>query len=718
MKVRSNGIAQYTTVVSVTCVPRVEISNFTAGTRTGAGPMSGAFEVAPASALCRAANAGGIAGRPSVGVTDVSRTVSVSTTATGWLDIEVECEAVGHAAAAATARFTAHDDAVCTTGLGTVGHSTRVHPGSIAQDTRCVSAQRSATGSAATFYAHRHTLRLAAAGWVTVNLAGTGTGAARLDPYLLILNGHGSGGTVRGRDNNNGTGTDARLAGVLLAAGAYTVEATTATAGAAGAYRLTVGVDHNIRAPDQPARTIAAVGQAKTITWAHQPATATVAIQSVTPSGLDTAIRTDDGRATLVATPTHAGDYTVTVAYTAAGHTSTKTTVIDADCPPRHIQTQTRTCTPQATTLPTACTAVQLHNGRLWGRKSRSASFASYGSTAPAACSSLSQNGRALYLSFSMPRRLPVRFDLGAKKPANPPNLLAHVSEAAYLHLGGGAPTMTLWRERSAIGTSDTTLAFVAVSPSILNAAPSLELTSTSGTYIIEVAPTGSVTANGQLRLQTDMPTKERTLADVQYVGNTGLDGGGMTLGQFLDARGSIIYGAHPDADPARVSDAFYPSSPNYPWLPFTADQCSIPLNTIPVIAQVLQFYNFEDYPNFGGTTVPFIYGCMRHDFNWRNLYRIEHDLGYVDGHSDGFWRRNTMREANGRLVEDLYFLCSVDATPAIPHPDSPHFNWRVPRTMGTEQIFVNRCNRKADQIKWAVGLADLQFSSINHVTE
>ena len=38
----------------------------------------------------------------------------------------------------------------------------------------------------------------------------------------------------------------------------------------------------------------------------------------------------------------------------------------------------------------------------------------------------------------------------------------------------------------------------------------------------------------------------------VTGLGNTGLSGAGMTLGSFLDARGSLIYGAHPNADPTR----------------------------------------------------------------------------------------------------------------------------------------------------------------------
>jgi len=62
----------------------------------------------------------------------------------------------------------------------------------------------------------------------------------------------------------------------------------------------------------------------------------------------------------------------------------------------------------------------------------------------------------------------------------------------------------------------------------------------------------------------------------VTGLGNTGLSGAGMTLGSFLDARGSLIYGAHPNADPTRADDPFYPESPHcHPWLPFTTDRAA-----------------------------------------------------------------------------------------------------------------------------------------------
>ena len=670
LAVSIDGAVEHTTKLTIDCVPPVQITNYSPGT---------------------------------------SRTVAAATTATGWFDVEISCEATaaGYADAAATARFWAYDDAVCVTDLGTLSHGLRTESGTIAQDIRCKSYRRDTAQPERSYYARRHTFTMATSGWVSLDLEAVGSGPHGLDVYLLLLYRHGSGGTERARDDNSGTSANAQLADLFLAAGTYTIEATTATAGATGGYRLSIDADFAARAPDQPARTLATVGQQITRTWNYLPAAATATVQSVTPEGLAASIISDNGFSTLTATATHAGDYTVTVAYTASGHTHTKTTVIDADCPPRHVQTHTRTCTPLATALPTVCTVTALHDGRIWGRRQESGTFNLYGTDAPAACTALSHDGRASYYSFTLPDRLPVRLRLKAGNGG-----------PLYLMTAGGAPSLTIWEVLSTHPATGREVGFKGTSPSTRRSEPLVDRTLSAGTYLIEIAPSTTVSTRGQFVLTTELPTAERTHADVQNVGNTGLDGAGMTLGQFLDARGNLIYGAHPGADPSRATDPFYPESPNYPWLPFTADRCSIPFGTTPVIEQIYKFYNFEDYPSFNGVAVPFIYGCMRHDFNWRNLYRLEQDLGYDDGHPSGFWRRETMREANGRLGEDLYFLCNIDATAEAPHPDSPHFDWRVPRTIGTEQIFVKRCERKADQIKWAVGLAELHFSGIRYKTE
>ena len=45
---------------------------------------------------------------------------------------------------------------------------------------------------------------------------------------------------------------------------------------------------------------------------------------------------------------------------------------------------------------------------------------------------------------------------------------------------------------------------------------------------------------------------------------------------------------------------------------------------------------------------------CMRHDFNWQNLYRIEHD---VDPSLDS-WNQTSKDESDNRLLADLLRVC------------------------------------------------------------
>ena len=101
----------------------------------------------------------------------------------------------------------------------------------------------------------------------------------------------------------SGTGNGVPVTDVFLAAGDYAIEATAATAGATSGYRLTVTGD---RAPGQPARTAARVVERISRTWAHQPATATAAAQSVTPSGFDAQVSTADDFASLTVDPADA----------------------------------------------------------------------------------------------------------------------------------------------------------------------------------------------------------------------------------------------------------------------------------------------------------------------------------------------------------------------------------------------------------------------------
>ena len=726
------GTVEHTTVLRVDCVPPVQITDYEPGERNstdnsvGAGAMAapetdalvGTFNIAPASAICTAANVGGIDGEPVVGGDGTSRTVTVSPAATGWLDIEVECKAVGYIDTAATARFLAHYDGTCTTDLGTLAHGSLTVSGTLAQSlTRlmCHSFRRDRAKPEQTYYAQRYTFSMTTAGWVSIDLDDTGDSpVTEIDPYLLVLYGHGSGGAVRARDDNSGTGDDALLTDLYLTAGNYTIEATTATAGDAGTYRLSIDADFAVQAPDQPARVDARVGQAVARTWGYLPVAATVSVQSVFPSGLGAAITADRGHATLTAVATHAGDYTVTVAYTASGHTSTIATTVKILCPPRHVATTSRTCTPLAAALPSGCAVTSLNAGGYWGLNTVVERYSVYSTAAPAECDSLSESGAAAYFRFTVPDRpgyLPVRATVKSAEPR---------PGALQLFADGGAPSLTLWRETQG------SLSFKAHGATPNLAGLFVETNLTPGSYVVEVAPSNAVSRpHDRFRVTAVVPTADRTRADVQYVGNTGLDDQGMTLGQFLGARGSLIYGAHPDADPTRATDPFYSESLDYPWLPFTSDGCSVPpawflhfieksldlaalgmgmLKFLAVHYLVPNAEEIQDHPRFGGETVPFVYGCIRHDFNWRNLHRIKHYFGYDT--VGGTWNHTVRDAADDRIHADLYVLCSAnqyDATEA-----SKYYTWELPNGGA-----VRRCKQAADVITDV--LRALPFSWIDY---
>ena len=136
---------------------------------------------------------------------------------------------------------------------------------------------------------------------------------------------------------------------------------------------------------------------------------------------------------------------------------------------------------------------------------------------------------------------------------------------------------------------------------------------------------------------------------------------------------GLTLTASHPTC-PTDANNPFDPLNPTHPWLPFTTDECSIPQKLIQGVeiwinAMILlhrpqlslsQLINFRQYfrnnATFGTQTVPFVYACMRHDFNWRNLYRTEHHLKHGDT-----WNTSVRNEADQRFYNDLRQLCDVD---------------------------------------------------------
>ena len=397
LAVSRGGTTHHITVVSVTCMPPVQISNYVPGSRDGPGAMSGSFDVASASAGCTASHAGGIAGRPTAEGDGTRRTVPVSTAGTGWVDVEVECEATRYATTTATARFVARPDGACVSPLGRLSHGSRSVLGSLTA-TSCTTDSRPA-GSSGTHYAHRYTFTMATSGQVSISLEPTGTGTDALDTYLQLLRGHGSDGAVL-HSHNNLVGDATRLDDIYLAAGDYTVETTTALPNSTGGYRVTVEGDFAVQSDGLPLTVTATVDQTASASFDYRPIEATVTVQSVSPEGLEATVAGSGLRAALALTPDKARITTVTLAFTASGHTSTKTVTVTSYCQTGFRPSPDGTCQPLTPQLGTSCFQT-ISDGRTWGK--RRGATVTLESLFGGACASVSISGKtAKYQAFDV----------------------------------------------------------------------------------------------------------------------------------------------------------------------------------------------------------------------------------------------------------------------------------------------------------------------------
>ena len=199
----------------------------------------------------------------------------------------------------------------CDDPLGSVIHGVTVRDGTIANDPGCVSAGRGLSG---TFYARRHTFTLDAAARVTVDVSGE----AGVDAYVVLYRGHdAAAAAVLRRDDNSGPSSDPRLRGVRLAAGDYTVEATTAQAQATGGYRVTVSAAYI--SPVRISGLADAVGAGTGAVTVTEPFTVTPAAAACTASPPAASVAAGSGRRRAVsATLDGPGSLEVTVTCTAA----------------------------------------------------------------------------------------------------------------------------------------------------------------------------------------------------------------------------------------------------------------------------------------------------------------------------------------------------------------------------------------------------------------
>jgi len=230
--------------------------------------------------------------------------------------VDVTCSHNG-ASATAWANFAANpapDAGDCDDPLGTVASAGATRTGTLGSTTGCRSVRHPRSGDGRVFYASRHTFAMAAAGWVTIGLESIGTGRDWIDAYVILLNGHTPDGTGTKLAHNDDIGwangrysLDSRIVRRFLQPGLYTIEATTYGPRDQGTYRLTVTADYTPKITGTAAQAVMRVENGDTVTrrWTYEPASARVAITSVSPTdGIDARVTADQGNAALTATPT------------------------------------------------------------------------------------------------------------------------------------------------------------------------------------------------------------------------------------------------------------------------------------------------------------------------------------------------------------------------------------------------------------------------------
>lgn len=573
-------------------------------------------------------------------------------------------------------------DPVCTIALGRVSSGT-LGPKTGSWEDGCALPE-GRRGRSGVFYAKHYTFSLNLDAEVTIDL-----GSGDQNTYLFLLRGHGPDGTLVDKDDDSGPRFDSRLSNLSLPAGDYTISASTHSRMRTGDFKVA------LRAVAPASTDLASslrvtVGERLLVGFNVSPAgIALPRMKQATTPGLESVVKaTDyvelDGESSLSLTADQAGEWTVTLLLEQPGRTDEHKVTITAVCPAGQAPSHTGDgqCVP-VRPVPSGCTVSSLGGAATWwGSVYFEGPYTTYGASAAAACTSMSESGRrAAYWRFAVPAHqqpggMPARVKLEVAKTPIIPVPLVPEAEAGY-------PTVTLWKYSAAGSQSmDRTVQRVASATSRQGAwHPALDVSLMSGDYLVEVAPTNSRIGLGRFGLKVLVPAPAKVHADVQKVGNTGLSGGGMSLAAFLDARGSLAKSAS-----AERSDPSDPTSPTHPWLAFTADWCSVPsswkihllqtiINSLSPVNAYLAHYIVQQ-PSFGGETVPFYYACMRHDFNWRNLHRVKHFFG-LD--TPGVWNGQIRGEADERFKQDLTMLCRANQYGQPSLPDS--WNWTLSRT-------------------------------------
>ncbi|WP_419856065.1 hypothetical protein [Candidatus Poriferisodalis sp.] len=297
--------AKKTARLTVVCADAVQITGLedTSAEGTGTVPVTRGFTVTPSTAKCTADPA---TARVTKGIGD-ARTLSGRVAVPATLEVTVTCKATGYADAVRQVALTARRP--CSTHLGTLATGTITSSGNIADDGCVAKARKRSITSVfyarqAPHWAKRHTFTLDTPGWVTISLGNAPANAEALDTYLVLLKDDNNTGTpIERNDDRTRRDKNARLTGIFLQPGRYTIEATTKTPRTAGSYNLDVEA---VVSGLQDSYT-ATVGTAKPITFHYWPPGAQIAVKSAANEELQPAIvaraGSTYGTATITLTP-------------------------------------------------------------------------------------------------------------------------------------------------------------------------------------------------------------------------------------------------------------------------------------------------------------------------------------------------------------------------------------------------------------------------------
>ena len=463
-----------------------------------------------------------------------------------------------------------------------------------------------------TYYAKHYTFNLLLDAEVTIDLTSS------VDTYLFLLRGHDPDGDDEvNHDDDGGARFNSRLSYPLREAGDYTVTASTYSDEQTGSFNVAVrAVAH--ATTTLPTSFDATVGQTRLVEFAFSPAG--IAVPTIAPAatpGLDVSVNAVNyielyGQPSLRFTAHRAGEWALRLVLTQPGRTDTHRFTITARCPRGDTTARNGTCT-DVGTRPTVAAGCVTPGRPGWGRIVHS------GRWTPGCASIQTPASAARYyrLDVTTPGRfaggnLPVKIELTSDPAAS-----------MYMLAGSDPNTARLMRFGSSADRS-------IVSGNTYG----LPL----GSYLIEVATSQPLVAgaSNNFSLAVQLPSGSEQHRDVQLIGNTGLDGDGLSLADFISR--------HPDDTPGPDSNPVY--SPDTPYLNWYHDGCG---------GHQYRYPNTSTRP-YGRPEflARFESACMRHDFNWQNLKLIEHT---VDPSVDS-WNQTAKNESDDRLAADLSRVC------------------------------------------------------------